>query len=134
MRSEMYRMWDSFFEEKPGIKMEEFGEWIPALDLSETKNELVAKAEIPGVDPKDIDISLNNDILTVQGEKKQEKEEKDENYHFVERTYGAFTRSIRLPKDVQGDKIKASYKEGVLRIALPKSEDAKKKEIKIKVE
>ncbi len=72
--------------------------------------------------------------MTVKGEKKQEKEEKEENYHRVERSYGAFSRSIRLPRDVQSDKIKASYKDGVLKVTLPKSEEAKRKEVKIKVE
>lgn len=134
MRREMDRLWDSFFEERPRRKAEEVGEWLPSLDVSETKNELVVKAELPGLDPKDIDISLTNDILTIKGEKKREKEEKDENYHLIERSYGAFARSIRLPREVQGDKISASYKSGVLKVTLPKSEEAKKKEIKIEVE
>jgi HSP20 family protein len=86
------------------------------------------------MDPSDIDISLNNGFLLIRGEKKQEKEEKDENYHLLERSYGSFTRSVRLPREVQSDKITASFKNGVLRITLPKAEEAKKKEIKIKVE
>lgn len=79
------------------------------------------------MDAKDIDISLANDVLTIRGEKKQEKEETDENYHRVERSDRAFSRSIRLPDEVQSDKIKASYKDGVLKVTLPKSEEAKKK-------
>jgi HSP20 family protein len=134
MRREMDRLWDSFFEERPRRRVEEVGEWLPSLDLSETKNDLVVKAELPGIDPKDIDISLANDVLTIKGEKKQEREEKEEDYHLIERSYGAFTRSIRLPREVQSDKINASYKNGILRVILPKSEEAKKKEIKIKVE
>jgi HSP20 family protein len=134
MRREMDRLWDSFFEERPRRRGEEIGEWLPSLDVSETKGDLVVKAEIPGIDPKDIDISLTNDLLTIKGEKKQEKEEKEENYHLIERSYGSFTRSIRLPKEVQSDKINASYKNGLLKITFPKSEEAKKKEIKIKVE
>jgi HSP20 family protein len=102
--------------------------------VSETEDTLVVKAEIPGMDAKDIDISLANDVLTIKGEKKQEKEEKDENYHRVERSYGAFSRTIRLPVDVQNDKIKANHRDGVLKITLPKSKKAKSKEIKIKVE
>jgi HSP20 family protein len=94
----------------------------------------VVKAEVPGMDPKHIDISLSDGVLTIKGEKKEEKEEKEANYHLVERSYGAFSRSIRLPSEVQSDKINASYKNGVLKITLPKSEEAKKKEIKIKVE
>jgi HSP20 family protein len=77
---------------------------------------------------------MNNGFLTIKGEKKNEKEEKDENYHLIERSYGSFTRSVRLPREVQGDKITASFKNGILKITLPKSEEAKKKEIKIKVE
>jgi HSP20 family protein len=86
------------------------------------------------MDPKDIDISLAEGVLTIKGEKKQEKEEKEENYHLIERSYGSFVRSVRLPKEVQSEKINASYKNGILRVTLPKSEEAKKKEIKIKVE
>lgn len=130
----MDRLWNAFFEERPGRKIEELGEWGPSLDLSETKNDFIVKAEIPGIDPKDIDISLSNDVLTIKGEKKQEKEEKEENYHLIERSYGSFTRSIRLSREVQSDKIKASYKDGILKVLLPKSEEAKKKEIKIKVD
>ncbi len=90
------------------------------------------KAEVPGLEAKDIDISLSNDVLTIKGTKEQEKEEKEENYHRIERSYGSFSRSIRLPREVQGDKIKANYKNGVLKITLPKSGEAR--EIKIKVE
>jgi HSP20 family protein len=133
IRREMDRLWDSFLEGRPR-RAEEGGEWLPSLDVSETKNDLVIKAELPGMDPKDIDISLINGFLTIKGEKKQEKEEKDENYHLIERSYGSFTRSVRLPREVQSDKITASFKNGVLRVTLPKSEEAKKKEIKIKVE
>jgi HSP20 family protein len=134
MRREMDRVWDSFFEGRPGKKADETGEWLPSLDVAETKNDLVVKAELPGMDPKDIDISLTEGVLTIKGEKKQEKEEKEENYHLIERSYGSFVRSVRLPKEVQSEKINASYKNGVLRVKLPKSEEAKKKEIKIKVE
>jgi HSP20 family protein len=86
------------------------------------------------MDPKDIDISMNDGFLIIKGEKKHGREEKDENFHLVERSYGSFTRSVRLPIEVQSDKITASFKNGVLRVTLPKSEEAKKKEIKIKVE
>ncbi len=133
VRREMDRLWDSFFE-VPKRRPEEAAEWLPSLDVAETKNEIVVKAEIPGMEPKDIDISFSDGMLTIKGEKKQEKEEKEQNYHLVERSYGVFTRSIRLPADVQTDKIKASYKNGILAVTLPKSEEAKKKEVKIKVE
>jgi HSP20 family protein len=134
MRRDMDRLWDSFFEGAPRRRGEERGEWLPSLDVSETKNELVVKVEVPGMEGKDIDISLSDGVLIIKGEKKQEKEEKEADYHLIERSYGSFVRSVRLPKEVQGDKINASYKDGVLRITLPKSEEAKRKEIKIKVE
>jgi HSP20 family protein len=134
MRREMDRLWDSLVEGRPGRRVEEMGEWLPSLDVSETKNDLLVKAELPGLDPKEIDISVANGILTIKGEKKQEKEEKEENYHLVERSYGSFVRSVQLPKDVQSDNISASFKNGILKITLPKSEESKKKEIKIKVE
>ncbi|NIN01155.1 MAG: Hsp20 family protein [candidate division Zixibacteria bacterium] len=131
LREEMDKMWSRFFGEWPSL--EPFrGEWAPSLDVSETKDSIVVNAEVPGIDPKDIDISLTNDVLTIKGEKKHEQEEKEENYHRIERSYGSFSRSTRLPREVQSDKIKASYKNGVLKITLPKSEEAK--EIKIKVE
>jgi HSP20 family protein len=133
MRREMDRVWDSFFERRPA-RVEEVSELLPTLDISETKNEYVVKAELPGMDPKEIDISLTNDLLTIKGEKKQEKEEKEENYHLIERSYGSFTRSVRLPGQVQSDKINANFKNGILKVTLPKTEEAKKKEIKIKVE
>jgi HSP20 family protein len=134
MRRDMDRMWDSFFDERSRRKLEDRGEWLPSLDVSETKNEIVVKAEIPGIDPKDMDISLTDGVLTIKGEKKQEKEERDENYHLIERSYGTFARSVRLPKEVTNDKIGATYKNGLLTVTLPKSEETRKKEIKIKVE
>jgi HSP20 family protein len=133
MRRDMDRMWDSFFE-RGTLRGEEGREWLPSLDVAETKNEIVVKAEVPGLEPKDIDISLSDGLLTIKGEKKQEREEKEENYHLVERSYGSFARSIRLPNEVRSDKINASYKNGVLKVVLPKSEEAKKKEVKIKVQ
>lgn len=130
LREEMDKMWNRFFGELPS--MEPFrGEWSPAIDVSETKDALLVKVEVPGMEAKDIDISLTNDVLTIKGKREHEKEETEENYHRIERSYGSFTRSIRLPREVQSDKIKASYKDGVLRINLPKSGESK--QIKIKV-
>ncbi len=134
MRKEIDHFWDSFFDVESRRKGGDAGGWFPSLDVSETKNEIVVKAEVPGMDPKDIDISLADGVLSIRGERKQEKEEKEENYHLVERSYGSFARSVALPKEVKHDKISASYKDGVLKIVLPKSEEAKKKEVKIKVE
>jgi HSP20 family protein len=134
-RNEMDRLWDTFFEGKPRRrKAGEDAEWFPSLDISETKSDIVVKAELPGMDPKDVDISLSDGMLTIKGERKHEKEEKEEDYHFIERRFGTFARMVRLPKEVKRDKISASYKNGILKVTLPKSEEAKTKEIKIKVE
>ena len=134
MRSDVDRLWDAFFEGRPMKRFDETKGWLPSIDVSETKNEIVVKAELPGMDPKDIDLSLSDGSLVLKGEKKHEKEEKEENYHFIERSYGSFVRSVPLPAEVKHDKINASYKNGVLKVVLPKSEESKKKEIKIKVE
>jgi HSP20 family protein len=134
MRRDMDRFWDSFLEGGLRKRTEEGGEWLPSLDVAETKNELVVKAEVPGMDAKDIDISLSDGVLTIKGEKKQEREEKEADYHLVERSYGSFTRFVQLPTDVQSEKISASYKNGILTIVLPKSEGTQKKEIKVKIE
>jgi len=134
MRGEMDRLWDTFIEGRPRWRGEERGERFPSIDVSETKNDVVVKAELPGIDPKDIDLSLSDGHLIIKGEKRQEKEEKDEDYHFIGRSYGSFIRSVHLPKEVKHDKVSASYKDGVLKIVLPKSESAKMKEIKIKVD
>jgi HSP20 family protein len=134
VRSDMDRLWDAFFEGRSVRRFDEMKGWLPSIDVSETKNEIVVKAELPGMDPKDIDISLSDGSLVLKGEKKHEKEEKEENYHFIERSYGSFVRSVPLPAEVKHDKINASYKNGVLKVVLPKSEESKKKEIKIKVE
>ena len=132
LRREMDRLWENFFGERPLTRIWE-REWIPSLEMSETKDNFVVKAEVPGINAKDIDISLTGDVLTIKGEKKQEKDETEEDYHLVERSYGSFSRSVRLPAEVESDRIKASYKNGILNITLPKSEKVKAKEVKIKV-
>src|SRR5262245_34289070 len=105
--------------------------WNPSVDVFETDNEVVFKAELPGMNPKDIDVKLENNILTLKGERHFEKEAKEENYHRVEREYGTFTRSFAMPAAVNGDKVTAEYKDGVLKIVLPKKEETKAKPIKV---
>lgn len=132
LRKEMDRLWEDFF----GGREEFFPEraaWMPAIDVSETKENLLIKAEVPGIEAKDIDISIAGDVLRIKGEKKQKTEEKDENYHRVETRYGAFSRTLRLPVAVDSEKIKASYEKGVLNIVLPKKEEVKAKQIEVKV-
>jgi HSP20 family protein len=103
---------------------------MPPFDVSETDDEMIVRLEVPGMDKKDININLSHGTLTVTGEKKQEKEE-HETYHCTERCYGTFSRSISLPFEVDGDKVDASFKDGVLKIALPRSEAVKPKKIEV---
>ena len=105
--------------------------WNPAVDIFENDNEVVVKAELPGMEAKDIDVKLENNVVTLRGERRFEKEAKEENYHRVEREYGAFSRVFSLPVTVNPDKVTAEYKDGVLKIVLPKKEEIKPKPIKI---
>ncbi len=105
----------------------------PNVDVSETDDEIRVTADLPGMDEKDIQVTLDQDVLTIKGEKKQEHEEKKRNYHLVERSYGEFYRTIPLPGAVQSEKIKASFKKGVLTVALPKVPESKSTEKKIDV-
>lgn len=134
-KSEMDRLWDTFLFGRPRISWPtEEEEWQPAIDVAETEDELMVNVEIPGMDPKDIDVSVSEGTLLIKGEKKLEAEEKEADYRLIERNYGTFIRSIRLPAEVQGDKISASYKNGVLTVVLPKFQGTQKGEIKVKVE
>ena len=108
--------------------------WSPSVDIFETEGEIVVKAELPGMDRKDITLHLESNVLTLRGERKFEKETKDENYHRIERSYGNFSRSFSIPATVDEEKIRADYKDGVLKIILPKKEQAKPKQIKIATE
>jgi HSP20 family protein len=132
LRNEMDSLFDRFFDWRPFGQMAEGGVWNPALDVSETPKQVVVKAELPGMDPKEIDISLHDNVLTLTGERKREKEEKEENYHRVERSYGSFTRSFRLPSEVQPEKVDAAYKDGVLTVRLNKTAKSAAKKIEIK--
>ena len=107
-------------------------EFAPAFDVSETDKELIVKGEVPGMDKKDININLSDGLLTITGEKKHEKKEEGENYHCVERHYGKFSRTMRLPSAVNTEKVDAMYKDGVLTITLPKTETVKPKKVEIK--
>jgi HSP20 family protein len=103
----------------------------PSVNISENDKEVKVKAELPGLEAEDIDISLRNNTLILQGEKKFEDEETKDNYHRIERSYGRFYRAISLPAEVEAEKIKAKYKKGVLEVKLPKSEQAQAKKIEI---
>jgi HSP20 family protein len=107
--------------------------WVPAVDILETENELVLKADVPGVELKDIEIQLENGTLTVKGERKFEKEEKNKGFHRMERTYGAFVRYFTVPDTIDAEHVKAAYEAGVLTISLPKKEVAKPRAIKVQI-
>lgn len=109
------------------------GSWAPAVDIYEQGNDIVLKAELPGVDPKDVDIRLENNVLTLRGQRKFENEVKRESYHRVERSYGSFSRSFTLPSVVDQGSIKAEVKDGILKVVLPKREEAKPKQIEVNV-
>ncbi|MCX7920320.1 MAG: Hsp20/alpha crystallin family protein [bacterium] len=132
IRDEMDRLFDNFFA-RIGERGAFDTSWAPSVDIYETKDAVVIDAELPGIKQNDISVTVSDNVLTIKGEKKQEKEVKEENYHRVERAYGSFSRSFTLPVGVQSDKIKASYKDGVLKITLPKAEEAKPKQIPIEV-
>ena len=132
LRSEMDRLWDDYFGAGRRALQPLEETWMPAVDVAETGDKITVKAEIPGMEAKDIEISMVGDTLTIKGEKKVEREEKEENYHMIERSYGSFSRVMKLPVAVDADKVEATYKNGVLTVALPKKEEVKPKAIEIK--
>jgi HSP20 family protein len=134
IQDEMNRLFDDFFG-RPVLKTGwTEGVWSPTVDVSEDKDNVIIRAEMPGMSKEDVKISIQDNVLTLKGEKKQEKEEKDKNYHRIERSYGSFCRSFQLPTSVKSDKVKASYKDGVLSVTLPKTEEVKPKEIPIGID
>jgi HSP20 family protein len=108
-------------------------DWMPTVDISETEAEYLIKAELPEVRKEDVKVTVENGVLTLQGERRQEKEEKGKKFHRVERSYGSFVRSFSLPESVEESGVKAEYKDGVLNLHLPKSEKVKPKAIDVKV-
>ncbi len=114
-------------------EMMSMADWTPSADISETDTEYLIKAEIPGVKKEDVKVTIQDGILTIQGERKMEKEEKDKKYHRIERSYGSFTRSFRLPDDADESAVKAEFKDGLLNVTLTKSAKAKPKSINVSV-
>lgn len=134
MQREFNRLFDSFL--RGGTQYDESmftSNWIPSVDIVEKQDEYLVEIELPGVRKEDVKITLESNVLTIRGEKKHESEKKEDQYHRVERSYGAFQRSFTLPLTVKGDKIDASYKDGILQIHLPKAEEAKPKAIDVRV-
>jgi HSP20 family protein len=134
LKQEVDRLFERFFEPWWGENVSGVGEWTPSLDLSEAKDALIVKMDIPGMESKDIQVSIQDQVLTVKGERKEEAEEKDERLHRVERSHGAFTRAIRLPVTVDASKVSAAFKNGVLTVTLPKTPLAQGTTIHVKAE
>jgi HSP20 family protein len=136
VQERLNRVFDEAFRGVPRGGDDEWalgGSWAPSVDIFEHEGNLVLKAELPGVDPKDVDVRVENNVLTLRGERKFETEVKKEKYHRVERAYGTFSRSFTLPNVVDTEKIKADYKDGVLQVTLPQREEAKPKQIQVSV-
>jgi HSP20 family protein len=147
LRQEVDRIFDEFtrgvghwplgrhvFEREPLLRYEtSFGVSAPVVDVVEKEKEYQISAELPGLDEKEVEVSVADDMLTIKGEKKEEKEEKAKNYYLSERRYGAFQRSFQLPSGVDAEKIEANFQKGVLTVILPKTPEAQKKEKKIAV-
>lgn len=134
IQGEVNRLFDSFLGRPVGGATASGRAWMPAVDMSETKDDLVLKVEVPGVREKDVSVSITGDLLTIRGERRwSEDEAREHKFLHVERAYGQFERLIQLPLAVQADKVKASYRDGVLEIKLPKTEELKPREIKIDI-
>ena len=130
--SEVNRLFDIFFG-KPTATSNGDRVWAPALDMYETKDEIVLNFELPGVREKDVTLSITGDVLTLKGERAFDRDVKDESYHHVERVFGKFERSVQLPTEFQAEKVQATYRDGMLEVKLPKAEEVKPREIKINI-
>ncbi|RME39903.1 MAG: Hsp20/alpha crystallin family protein [Planctomycetota bacterium] len=133
----MDMLFERFFRDPWGA-LEDFGDGgslltaMPRMDVAESDKDVTVTLELPGVDPKDLDIRVSQGVLTVQGEKKREKEEKDRNYHWVEREYGSFHRTVPLPNSVDPEKVEATYENGVLTVTLAKQPGHQQKRVEVK--
>ncbi len=133
---EMFRRPFSLFHPSwlPALKFPAMKEFSPSVDIFEDKDDVVVKAEIPGIKKEDLDVKLEEDTITISGEKKTEEKVEKKDYYRLERSYGSFSRSFSLPTDVQTDKAKATFKDGVLEVRVPKTEEAKRKARKVEIE
>jgi HSP20 family protein len=131
IRDKMNRLFEDVFTGRGEEKEMVASSWAPSVDIYETENELILSAEVPGIEEKDIEIKVEDSTLTIRGERKFEKETKEENYHRIERSYGSFSRSFTLPNYVDQDKIQAEHENGVLKITMPKKMELKPRTVKI---
>ena len=135
---ELETRWPSIFSPRAatvdgGKEAMTVAEWSPLVDIAEDEKEYLIKAELPDMKKEDVKLTVENDVLTISGERKYAREEKGEKHHRIERAYGSFLRSFSLPEDADGSKVSADYKDGMLKVHLPKSERAKPKAIEVKV-
>jgi HSP20 family protein len=134
IEDELNRLFGRTFAGVESTRPSATGTWMPSMDVFETEGEIVAKVELPGIEPGDVDVSVEDSRLTVSGRREFSSEVKEEQYHRVERRYGAFTRAITLPQTVDTEKVEAHFDNGVLTIEVPKVEKAKPKKIQVKAE
>jgi HSP20 family protein len=130
LQSDMNRLFDSFFGSRAG-NGSAGRRWVPAMDLAETEDSLVLRADLPGIDEEDVQIEVNDRVLTISGERKAEHEDRGEGYHRVERSFGHFSRSLTLPDGVDAEKVGASFDHGVLEVKIPKPEKSKPHRVEI---
>ena len=137
LQREMNSLFDNFFRgfdlAPRGLAAGAMGIFSPSIDVKENDKEFIIKAELPGVEEKDIDVTVTNDSVTIKGEKKEEKEDKDKNYYYMERSYGSFSRVIPLEAEIESNKAEASFKNGILDIKIPKNQSAKAKGTKVPI-
>lgn len=133
LRGEVDRLFDDFFGLTPAKQEGSAPMWAPSVDISETADNFIVRAELPGMSKDNIDLEIENNVLSIKGERNFEKKDEGENYHFVERSYGSFYRSFTLPRNVDPEGIGAEYKDGVLVVTIPKKEEVKPKKVEIKL-
>ena len=137
LQHEMNRLFDDFFGRPLGLVRGLWGDgedrFLPPVDVKETDDKVIVEAELPGMDPKDLDIKIEGDTLMLVGERKNQKEEKTKSFHRVERSFGRFERMLELPPGADPEKVEANYKDGVLKIEIAKKEEAKRKTIRVNV-
>jgi HSP20 family protein len=131
LREKMNRLFEDVFTGRGEDKELAASTWAPAVDIYETENELIMTAEVPGIEEKDIEIKIEDNTLSLRGERKFEKETKEENYHRIERSYGSFYRAFTLPNSIDPDRIQAEHENGVLKISMPKRQELKPRKVKI---
>lgn len=133
VNNRLNQLFDSVFGERNPDWYQEAGNWAPEVDVEETADAIVLRADLPGMSKKDMRISVENNRLTISGERKSKHSENGKNFHRIERTYGSFCRSFALPATVLGDRVEATYRDGVLEVTVPKAEEVKPREIEVQV-